>query len=144
MSDRSSVRTGASQTRLAAWPASRAPSSGIAISKAEAVIVGYAGNAGQDGEAIGEARVGFDNLEDCGFDGRDLPIDLLEFFYLFRRSRRLVPKTSRAALSSMTAGRTGLPVTSRGTLDGGRMRRVSPVAGRPAAARKRSPADEAA
>ena len=32
--------------------------------------VGYAGNADQDGEAIGEALVGFDNLG--GFDGRDL------------------------------------------------------------------------
>ena len=39
---------------------------------------GYAGNAGQDVEAIGEARVGFDNLENCGFDCRDLPIDLFE------------------------------------------------------------------
>ena len=40
--------------------------------------VGYARNAGQDGEAIGEARVGFDDPEDCRFDGRDLTIDLLE------------------------------------------------------------------
>ena len=40
--------------------------------------VGYAGNAGQDGEAIGEARVGFDNLENGGFDCRDLAIDLFE------------------------------------------------------------------
>jgi hypothetical protein len=39
---------------------------------------GNAGNAGQDGEAIGEAGVGFDNLEDCRFDCRDLPIDLFE------------------------------------------------------------------
>jgi hypothetical protein len=36
------------------------------------------GNAGQDGEATGEAGVGFDNLENGGFDGRDLPIDLFE------------------------------------------------------------------
>ena len=45
---------------------------------AKAVMLDGAGNGRQDGEAIGEARVGFDNLEDCRFDCRDLPIDLFE------------------------------------------------------------------
>jgi hypothetical protein len=40
--------------------------------------VGDAWNAGQDGETIGEASVGFDDLEDCRFDNSDLTIDLLE------------------------------------------------------------------
>ena len=50
--------------------------------------VGYADNAGQDGEAIGEARVGFDNLEDCGFDCRDLPIDLFEALSILTLQQR--------------------------------------------------------
>ena len=43
----------------------------------------------QDGEAIGEACVGFDNLEDCGFDCRDLAIDLFEALSIltFRAAR---------------------------------------------------------
>src|ERR1700722_16459835 len=40
--------------------------------------VGDAGNAGQDGEAIREADVGFDNPENCRFDGSNLSIDLFE------------------------------------------------------------------
>jgi hypothetical protein len=40
--------------------------------------VGDAGNAGQDGEAIGEACVRFDHLENCRFDRRNLPVDLFE------------------------------------------------------------------
>jgi hypothetical protein len=35
-------------------------------------------NAGQYGEAIGEAHVCFDNLENGRFDCRDLAIDLFE------------------------------------------------------------------
>ena len=38
----------------------------------------YAGNADQDGEAIGETHVCFDNLENGRFDCRDLAIDLFE------------------------------------------------------------------
>jgi len=50
--------------------------------------VGYAGNAGQDAEAIGEARVGFDNLEDCGLDYRDLPIDRFEALSILTLQQR--------------------------------------------------------
>jgi hypothetical protein len=39
---------------------------------------GDAWNAGQDGETIGGASVGFDDLKNCRFDNRDLMIDLLE------------------------------------------------------------------
>ena len=47
--------------------------------------VGYAGNAGQDGEAIGEAHVCFDNLENGRFDCPDLAIDLFETLLIRRR-----------------------------------------------------------
>ena len=69
---------GAKPARFAACPASTAPSSGIAISQGKGGDVGDAGNASQDGEAIGEACVRFDQLENCRFDRRDLPIDLFE------------------------------------------------------------------
>ena len=57
MNDRSNaltVRRSAMPARLdTAGPASGAPSSGIAISKAKAVMLDTPGNADQDGEAIG-------------------------------------------------------------------------------------------
>src|ERR1700722_5438560 len=56
--------------------------------------VGYAGNADQDGEAIGEALVGFDNLEYCGFDCRDLPIDLFEALSILTLQQRECPSFS--------------------------------------------------
>ena len=61
-------RCGKLPVAVAAWPASREPSSGIAISKAKAVMLDTPGMLIRDGEAIGEAFVGFDKLEDCGFD----------------------------------------------------------------------------
>ena len=65
--------TGIWNARLAAWPPSKEPSSGIGISKAKAVMLDTPGMLiRMKGDGIGEAFVGFDNLEDCGFDGRDL------------------------------------------------------------------------
>src|ERR1700733_2402108 len=61
--------------------------------------VGYAGNADQDGEAISEALVGFDNLEDCGFDCRDLPIDLFEALSILTLQQR-----ARQSFSAVPSG----------------------------------------
>src|SRR5580700_4321629 len=61
--------------------------------------VGYAGNADQNGEAIGEALVGLDNLEDCGCDGRDLPIDLFEALSILMLQQR-----ERQSFSAVSSG----------------------------------------
>jgi hypothetical protein len=61
--------------------------------------VGYAGNADQDGEAIGEALVGFDNLEDCGFDCHDLAIDLFEALSILTLQQR-----ERQSFSAVPSG----------------------------------------
>ena len=53
----------------------------------------------QDGEAIGEALVGFDNLEDCGFDCRDLPIDLFEALSILTLQQR-----ERQSFSAVPSG----------------------------------------
>ena len=71
---------GAKPARLAACPASRSAEFGHCDQQGRGGDVGYAGNAGQDGEAIGEAHVW---LRQSGglrvFDGiRDLAIDLFE------------------------------------------------------------------
>ena len=42
------------------------------------MILDRPGMPGQDGEAAGEANVGFDDLENCRFDCRNLAIDLFE------------------------------------------------------------------
>ena len=70
--------------------------------------VGDTGNTDQDGEAIGEARVSFDNLEDCGFDCRDLPIDLFEalsILTLQQRERQSFPRFLAAVRSFTRASR---------------------------------------
>ena len=66
-----------------------------------------AGNVGQDGEAIGEARVGFDNLENCGFDRRDLPLDLFETLSILtlQQRERAFPRFLAAVRSFTRASR---------------------------------------
>src|ERR1700733_9827593 len=91
MSDRSNALTvGRSAPGLRGWRpgrlrGSRAPALRSARQGGD---VGYAGNADQDGEAIGEALAGFDNLEDCGFDGCDLPIDRFEALSILTLQQR--------------------------------------------------------
>ena len=69
---------GARPARLAAWPDSRAAELAHCDQQGKGGDGGYAGNAGEDGGAISEARVGFDDLEDRRFDSGHLPIDLFE------------------------------------------------------------------
>ena len=69
---------GARPARLAAWPASRVPSSGIAISKAKAVMVETPGMLVRMSKRSSEARVGDDDLVDGGFDSPRSAVDLVE------------------------------------------------------------------
>src|SRR3984957_21279814 len=102
MSDRSNALTvGRSAPGLRGWRpgrlrGSRAPA---LDQQGKGGDVGYAGNADPDGEAIGEALVGFDNLEDCGFDCCDLPIDLFEALSILTLQQR-----ERQSFSAVPSG----------------------------------------